>query len=134
MDKSKFDDKKEWRNFGLGLAGIVLLILIIQFFLKHQIFWNLPIIALLLLMVSLFIPILLKPLYILFSYISLVLGWMMTRFIITLLFYLVLTPIGLIAKIVGKKFLETGFKKEKDSYWKEIPTTRIDKSNYEKQF
>ena len=53
---------------------------------------------------------------------------------VTMLFYLVLTPIGLIAKVTGKNFLDTSFRKNQSSYWKEIPVSRIDKSSYEKQF
>jgi predicted membrane protein len=134
MDTRKFNNKKEWRNFGFGLAGIVILIMIIQLFLKHEFFWSLLVISLLLLLFSLLVPVVLKPLYIIFSYIGLVFGWIMTRFTITLLFYLVLTPIGLMAKIFGKKFLDIDFKKKRDSYWKEVSASRIDKSSYEKQF
>jgi len=134
MDKSKFNDRKEWRNFGLGLSVIGLLILLLQFFFRQEFSRVLLICALLLAGISLILPVILKPLYILFSYVGLVMGWVMTRIIITILFYLVLTPIGLIAKVTGKSFLDTGFRKNQSSYWKEIPASRINKSSYEKQF
>ena len=134
MDKSKFNDRKEWRNFGLGLSVIGLLILLLQFFFRQEFSRVLLIGALLLAGISLILPVILKPLYILFSYVGLVMGWVMTRIIITILFYLVLTPIGLIAKVTGKSFLDTGFRKNQSSYWKEIPASRINKSSYEKQF
>src|SRR4030042_6975210 len=134
MDKSKFNNKKEWQKFGFGLSAIVLLIMVLQFLFRQEFSWFLLICSLFLVLISLGLPAVLKPLFILFSYIGLVMGWVMTRIIITLLFYLVLTPIGLIAKVAGKNFLDTEFKKNRESYWKEVPASRIDKSDYEKQF
>jgi len=134
MDKSKFNNKKEWQKFGFGLSAIVLLIMVLQFLFRQEFSWFLLICSLFLVLISLRLPVVLKPLFILFSYIGLVMGWVMTRIIITLLFYLVLTPIGLIAKVAGKNFLDTEFKKNQESYWKEVPASRIDKSDYEKQF
>jgi uncharacterized membrane protein YedE/YeeE len=134
LDKNKFNDRKEWRKFGIGLSVIVLLIMVLQYIFRQEFSRVLLISTLLLVMISLGLPLILKPFYILFSYLGLVMGWVMTRIIITMLFYLVLTPIGLIAKVTGKSFLDTSFRKNQPSYWKEIPVSRIDKSSYEKQF
>jgi hypothetical protein len=59
------------------------------------------------------------------------LGWVISRFILIILFVLVLTPLGFIAKLFGKKFLDLKFKDGRDSYW--IPKEKriID---YEKMF
>jgi multisubunit Na+/H+ antiporter MnhG subunit len=66
---------------------------------------------------ALAVPIVVKPVFILFLYIAHVLGWVMTRVILSVLFYLVITPIGLILKLFGKKFLDMKFFREKESYW-----------------
>ena len=48
------------------------------------------------------IPILLKPIYILWMTFAVMLGWVMTRVILSLVFYLIMTPIGLITKLLGE--------------------------------
>ena len=59
------------------------------------------------------------------------LGWVISRFILIILFVLVLTPLGLAAKLFGKKFLDLKFKDGKNTYW---ITKEKRKINYEKMF
>ena len=51
-----------------------------------------------------------------------------------LLFFCIVTPIGLLGRLFGKDFLNERFDREKESYW--IPRKRVDfkKEDYEKQF
>ena len=41
----------------------------------------------------------------------------MTRIILSILFYVILTPIGLISRLFGKQFVELRWDKSNDSYW-----------------
>jgi multisubunit Na+/H+ antiporter MnhG subunit len=59
------------------------------------------------------------------------LGWIMSRIILSFLFYFILAPIGVLAKALGKKFLDLGFKSNKESYW--IPKENK-KTDFEKMF
>ncbi|MEW6653550.1 MAG: SxtJ family membrane protein [Bacteroidota bacterium] len=59
------------------------------------------------------------------------LGWIMSRVILSFLFFVILTPIGFIAKIFGKKFLDLKFKSYSESYW--IPKENK-QTDYEKMF
>lgn len=59
------------------------------------------------------------------------LGWIISRFILVMLFVVVLTPIGLLAKLFGKEFLDLKFKDGKDSYWIQKEKRKID---YEKMY
>jgi hypothetical protein len=61
-------------------------------------------------------------------------GFVMSRVILTLLFYIVLTPVALIAKLVGKKFMLLEFDKNAETYW-EIRDNKIKQPvDYERQF
>jgi hypothetical protein len=62
-----------------------------------------------------------------------VLGWVNTRVILTLIFYLVFTPIGLVMRIFGKDILEAGPGKTKNTYWKKKDQSRGNPA-YEQQF
>lgn len=59
------------------------------------------------------------------------LGWFISRVILTILFIFVMIPIGFIAKIFGKRFLDIKWKDGKDSYWIPKENKIID---YEKMY
>jgi len=58
----------------------------------------------------------------------------MTRIILSLLFYLIITPIGLISRLLGKQFLELRWNKLKGSYWNIRKKENYITDHYEKQF
>jgi hypothetical protein len=70
--------------------------------------------------------------------VAVVIGWFMTRLILSVLFYAVITPIGLVSKVSGKEFLDKKFNKHVNkkvsSYWLHRKETLFDKNRYEKQF
>ena len=126
--------KRELRQFGITIA--VVLGLLSSWFLWRgkEGGYLLAIIALLFLALGLFLPNLMKPLQKLWMTLAVLLGWLMTRVILIFLFYLVVTPIGLLARICGKDFLNRKFNEEAQSYWIPREATASDKKNYENQF
>ncbi len=79
------------------------------------------------------IPVL-RPFHKLWMILALLMGFVMSRVILTILFYLVLSPIALIAKIVGKKFMPLGFDKNAATYWEKRDVITEQKIDYERQF
>ena len=65
---------------------------------------------------------------------ALVLGFFISRFILCLLFYCVLTPIGLIMKVFGKDLLDQRWDKEARSYWIKKERKSPDKEQYRKLY
>jgi hypothetical protein len=65
---------------------------------------------------------------------AIVLGFVMSRVILTILYYLVLTPIGLLAKFVGKKFMILKYDKSAKSYWEKRAIIQKKQIDYERQF
>ena len=121
--------KKILRKFGLLVGGIFLLL---GYPIYHS-FQSSFFIIFLAAGASLFISGLLLPnslssVYRFWMGLAFALGWVMSRVLLTLLFYLVLTPIGLFAKIVGKKFLDLKFEDNKESYWVKRNDSRVDYS------
>jgi hypothetical protein len=76
----------------------------------------------------------LKPLQKAWMASALVIGFVMSRLILGILFYLVMTPIGLLMKLFGKDLLDERLEKEKASYWIERGKDAIAAESYEKQF
>jgi len=59
----------------------------------------------------------LKPLYIFLTVISFPIGFVMSYIVMTILFYLVITPIGLIFKIIGRDPMNRRFEPQAATYW-----------------
>ena len=59
------------------------------------------------------------------------LGWINTRVLLILIFYLVVTPLGLIMRIARRSPLDTA---QKDSYWTPAARSSYGDRHYEKQF
>ena len=103
MDKLKFNDKNEWRKFGYGLTVILLLIGTTELLFGRGI-WYVYFYAAssFILLFALAWPILLKPLFIFFSYFGFVINWLVTHLVLTVVFYLIITPLGWLLKLFGK--------------------------------
>lgn len=63
--------------------------------------------------------------------IAFVLGNIMSRVLVTLFFFVVITPMGLIMRVVGRDALQR--KNRRTSYWHDLPPT-ADRERYERQF
>ncbi len=85
--------------------------------------------------VGLAAPSVLRPLYRIWMTFAIILGWIMTRVLLTIVFYLGLTPTALLARLVGKKFLDLGPDPNRDSYWVATEQSKRDRRDrYEQQF
>ena len=59
------------------------------------------------------------------------LGWINTRILLILIFYLVVTPLGLIMRLFRRAPLDMA---RRDSYWTDPPKNSYGDRHYEKQF
>ena len=127
-------NKKNLRNFGLLVGGVFLVIsfwLIIEN-VQGIISYLLVIIGGVLFISGIFIPNSLKIFYKIWMGFAIVMGWFTSRILLTILFFLVITPIGLIARLFNKRFLDINFKEKKESYW--INKPEGNKIDYKKMF
>lgn len=126
--------KRELRKFGI-IVGIVLGLLGGLFLWRGRDYYSyFLILSVALLLLGLVVPILLRPIHKVWMTLAILMGWLMTRVILSVLFYLVVTPIGLLARLFGKDFLDTEFEKSGNSYWIPKGTAKFERSDYEKQF
>lgn len=122
------------RKFGLTIGALLIFFgILFQYFTIYStikiLFWVIGIILVLFAFVS---PSKLLSVYRIWMGIAFVLGWFVSRFLLSILFLIVLTPIAIIAKLVNKKFLNLAFKKADLTYW--IKTEKSGKNNYEKMY
>jgi Saxitoxin biosynthesis operon protein SxtJ len=125
---------RDLRKFGLTVGGIFVLLGLL-FLLRHKVRspYFLGVGAALIAFGALW-PRALKSIYIAWMALAFTLGFVMSNVILTLFFFLLVTPIGLLARLFGKDFLARKWDKEAASYW--IPCAKETKTaqSYERQF
>jgi len=80
------------------------------------------------------IPMVLKPVYVAWMRLAFVLGWVNTRLLLCVLFYLVFTPIGLALRLFGKDLLDRKLDKNAETYWHRREKRHLKLEEYERQF
>ena len=132
LDKTD-SSKKSLRKFGLTV-GIVILTITIWLFFQYSytvILVLLALISTLLILSGLLKPQILRNSFKYWMGFAFVLGWFVSRFLLTILFIFVLSPIALIAKFFRKDFLNLRKRKERVSYW---INKDLESGNYEKMY
>ena len=132
--KSIKSEKSDLRKFGITIGVILLIIAGFLFWSEKESLQILFTFGAVLLILGFTIPVILKPIYWVWMIFATILGWIMTRVILSLLFYLIVTPIGLVARLFGKQFIELKWDKSEGSYWNYRSKKYIMKDEYEKQF
>ncbi|MDI6686755.1 MAG: SxtJ family membrane protein [Desulfobacterales bacterium] len=126
--------KSDLRKFGITM-GIVLMLLGGLFFWREKgYYFYFFIFASGFIVTGLAVPGVLKPAHKVWMTISIILGWIMTRVILSILFYLVVTPTRWLARLFGKQFLDLKINKNVKSYWIPKKELKLNKADYEKQF
>ena len=127
-------EKSDLQKFGITVSIVLMIIAGLLFWKEKescQMFFG---IGAIILLTTITIPVILKPVYLIWMSFAIIIGWIMTRVILSLLFYIILTPIGLALRLFGKQVLELRWDKSKKSYWN-IRSNVDDKyTKYEKQF
>jgi hypothetical protein len=130
LDLSKSNLKK----FGFAF-GLVFIALAVFVFIRHKqitlpfIFASVTFFAF-----AITAPGLLKIIYIPWMKLVFIIGWINTRIILIIIFYLLLTPIALLMRLLGHDFLDRKMKNGKDSYWVKKENNGFPAASYERQY
>jgi hypothetical protein len=124
---------KEVRKFGLMFSGICVLLVLFMVY-KGSEHWPWAAVGSAFFLITGLVgyPIL-RPIYIGWMKFAFALGWLNTRILLGLFFYLIITPTGLVMRLLGKDLLDEKFEPEVASYWKKR-TEPFDPRTMERQF
>jgi hypothetical protein len=120
------------QKFGLIVGGVCLLLTANRYFAHHQLIIWLPAIGVLLLSGAVIIPQILNPLRLLWDRTGHILGIINTTVILFLLYFLIITPLGFIIRLLGKNNLDLKFNPGIPTYWK--PVKQAEQSSMKQQF
>ena len=127
--------RRELRNFGVLVGSVFAALGILAWVRGRTVFPYLLTPGVALLALGLVLPRSLKPIYVPWMALAIVLGFAVSNVLLTLLFYLVVTPIGLVARCFGRDFLRLKIDPKADTYWirreNESPKSAAE---YERQF
>jgi hypothetical protein len=101
----------EWKAFFLWLGSVG--------FFAGLLFWLIPQIA--------------RPFYIVWYAIACCIGLVVGNVLLGMVYYLVLTPVGLLLRAAGRPPISKGFDRKRTSYWKPAEKV-IDLKRYYRQF
>jgi hypothetical protein len=125
---------RDLRKFGLLVGGVfaALGVIVLLRHKAHYPYFLWPGVTLVLF--GTLFPRALKYVYLVWMSIAFVLGFVISHVILGLFFFLVITPIGLLARLFGKDFLSLKLDRQAASYW--IPRDKKAKTpaEYEQQF
>jgi hypothetical protein len=127
-------DKKELRKFGITVGLVLVIIAALLLYYTKPSYPYFGVIGFLLILFGLIYPAVLKPLHKGWMSLAVVLGFIMTRVILSLLFYLVFMPMRFIARLFGKRFIDLRFKTESVSYWNKREIKVYEQIDTERQF
>ena len=125
--------RRALRRFGFQVGPVLLLLGVGVAWRHGNIGWLIAGVGVIVLALAGFSPDQLRYFHQAWMSFSLVLGEIVRPLVLTILFYLVLTPLGWLQRLAGKREMDLAFKTSANSYWK-ARTARRPAADYEKQF
>ena len=127
-------DRRDLRNFGFVVGGVLVALAAFLFWKERPSWTWIGGVGASLVTLGALLPGSLLPLQKVWMTLAVIMGWVMTRVILSVLFFLVLTPIGLVARATGKRFLDRSLDRDSASYWHPREDNPPPRQHYEKQF
>ena len=125
--------RKDLKNFGVAIGLVLMMIGVFLFVREKDLFIYFFSVGLALIIISVITPVILKPIYKIWMIFAVIIGWIMTRVILSVLFFLIITTIGIFTRLIGKDFLNLKTKNNV-SYWNIRNKEYELNQDYEKQF
>lgn len=127
-------DTRQLRRFGLLVGGIFATIAGWPLLLRGQAphGWA-AVIAAALMILGLTVPGALRPVLRLWLRVGHLLGWFNTRILLTLVYFVVMTPTGLAMRLIGRDPLDRRLR-DRSSYWRDKPRQTEPRASMERHF
>lgn len=122
------------RRFGFTVGTALVIVGVLLAWRGRTAGWPLAVAGGAIVLLALVVPGALKILHRFWMSLALAMGWVMTNVILTIVFFLVVTPIGLLQRLFGKSALALSFRSGAESYWEIRERWQPDPSEYERQF
>lgn len=126
--------RKRLRNYGVHMGICLGLLAALLLWRGKPVYRYFFALAVLFPALGLLVPRALRPVYRVWMGMALLLGWVMTRVMLSVLFYVGITPIGVVGRLLGNQFLELVADPEAETYWIRREPRDHAPERYEKQY
>ena len=126
--------RRELRNFGLIMGTILGLVATYLWYRTGGAWVHLGGIASAFLAVGLVLPIILRPIYVVWMLLARLLAFVNTHVLLALVFYTIFLLIGTAMRLVRYDPLDRRLDSEQESYWNKRTDTLLARDHYERQF
>jgi hypothetical protein len=120
----------------IGFPAVAVVFLLIGWLVKHQwkpFFMWLGVVGLAVGILLWLLPAIAKPFYRVWYFAGCCVGIVMGNLLLSVFYYLVLTPLGLLLRAAGHRPVTKGFDKSRPTYWRDA-RKELDASRYFRQF
>jgi hypothetical protein len=126
--------RRELRKFGLTLGAAFAILGVLLLWRGRGYYIGFLIAAAAFLASGVLMPNALRPVRRIWMAAAEAMGWFMTRVILTILFFVAVTPVGLLGRLFGQRFLDRGTDDSASTYWIERKSPARPGEDYERQF
>jgi hypothetical protein len=134
MEKLDTSDRKEQRKFGLLMAAAFSVLGGIGWWVKGTpASWTFTVAAVFLI-AAVAAPFALRPVFAAWMKFAEALNWVMTRVLLTIVFYGMITPARFLNQIFGSDPLKRAWMQDADTYWEDPEEQPTDRERYRNQF
>lgn len=134
--KIDYTDKKEQRKFGLLVGAVFIVIGMIRWAIHGfvgipYIWWG---IGGTLILLGILFPKILQPVFFLWMKLAEVLNWIMTRLFLFIVFYFIITPTGILYRLIKGDPLNRKWLSKDMTYWDEVEMQPENIEEFRRQF
>lgn len=126
--------RKELREFGLTIGAILVILGGVAIWRGKPIYPYFLGFGITFIIMGIILPQILRLPQKIWMGFAVMLGFFMSRIVLAVLFYSVVTPIGIVTRIFGKDILDQRIDKSADSYWKTRDLAAKTKESYQNQY
>lgn len=112
--------KSDLRKFGIGTGCTIVIIALLLMIFEKDFYQYFFYIGGILVLTGLIAPIILLPVQKIWMGFAVIMGYIVSRIILILLYFLVFTSIGIILRLSGKDFLDRKLKSDLKTYWNPV--------------
>ncbi len=126
--------RKELREFGLTIGTILVILGGVAIWRGKPIYPYFLVFGIVFVGTGIILPQILKFPQKIWMGLAVIFGFFMSRIVLAVLFYVVITPIGIITRIFGKDILDQRIDRSAGSYWKMRNPAAKTKESYQNQY
>ena len=134
MTQVDTSNRSEQRDFGLVMAAALVAVALVHWAIRgHLTAWMIYL-ADAFFLLGLFAPPVLRPAFIVWMKFAVGINWLMTRLLLSIVFFGMITPISLWFRLRRVDPLDRAWKPDADTYWEEAEDQPDDPQRYFKQY